>query len=152
MTKILLVDDSPLDVELALAALAENNLAEDVIVCNDGEEALDYLFCRGNFAQREKNYPHVMFLDLKMPKIDGLEVLSIIKSSPELKTIPVVMLTSSKEEKDLVKSYHLGVNSYVVKPVDFQEFLEVLQKLGLFWVMINQPPPVNVNIAIYDQD
>ncbi len=150
MTRILLVDDSPLDVELALAALAENNLAEDVMVCQDGEEALDYLFCRGNFIQREKIYPHVMLLDLKMPKVDGLEVLSIIKSAPELKTIPVVMLTSSREEKDLVKSYHLGVNAYVVKPVDFQEFLGVLQNLGLFWVTINQPPPSNANIAIDD--
>jgi CheY-like chemotaxis protein len=141
MKRILLVDDSSFDVELSLTALAETNLAENVIVVNDGESALDYLFCRGKFAKRESGNPVVVFLDVKMPKINGLEVLAQIKSDDKLKIIPVVMLTSSEEEKDLLNSYSLGVNAYVVKPVDFQEFMEVLQKLGLFWAVINQPPP-----------
>lgn len=141
MKRILLVDDSSFDVELSLTALAETNLAENVIVLKDGASALDYLFCRGKFTQRESSNPVVVFLDVKMPKINGLEVLAQIKSNDKLKTIPVVMFTSSREEQDLFNSYNLGVNAYVVKPVDFQEFREVLQNLGLFWAVINQPPP-----------
>ena len=142
--RILLVDDSPYDVELTLVALAESNLANEVVVASDGEEALDYLYRRGMYRQRAFGNPAVVLLDLKMPKVDGLEVLAQIKSDPALKTIPVVMLTSSREEQDLIKSYNLGVNAYVVKQVDFQEFMQALKELGLFWAVINQPPPGSV--------
>jgi CheY-like chemotaxis protein len=144
LMRILLVDDSPYDVELTLVALAESNLANEVVVASDGEEALDYLYRRGMYRQRAFGNPAVVLLDLKMPKVDGLEVLAQIKSDPALKTIPVVMLTSSREEQDLIKSYNLGVNAYVVKPVDFQEFMQALKELGLFWAVINQPPPGSV--------
>jgi CheY-like chemotaxis protein len=141
LARILLVEDDPRDVELTLTALGEYNLANEVVVTRDGEKALDYLYCRGEFSARSNDNPAVMLLDLKLPKIDGLEVLRQIKSDERLKLIPVVMLTSSHEEKDLVRSYRLGVNAYVVKPVDFREFLNAIKELGVFWALINQPPP-----------
>ena len=141
---ILLVDDNPNDIELALAALAENRLANDVIVVRDGEEALDYLHRRGIYKLRARGNPAVVLLDLKLPKIDGLEVLKELKSHDDLRQIPVVMLTSSREEQDLVRSYKLGVNAYVVKPVEFSEFMTAIKELGLFWAVINQPPPGSV--------
>ena len=141
LARILLVEDDPRDVELTLTALGESNLANEVVVARDGEQALDYLYCRGEFSTRVNDNPAVMLLDLKLPKIDGLEVLRQIKSDERLKLIPVVMLTSSHEEKDLVRSYRLGVNAYVAKPVDFHEFLNAIKELGVFWALINQPPP-----------
>lgn len=141
LKSILLVEDNPRDVELTLAALGEHNLANDVVVVNDGAEALDYLFYRGKYAMRSKGNPAVMLLDLKMPKVDGLQVLQTLKEHQELKMIPIVILTSSREERDLVKSYQLGVNAYVVKPVDFKEFVEAVSQLGVFWALINEPPP-----------
>ena len=144
LKRILLVEDSAHDVELTLAALEENRLANEVVVARDGEEALDYLHRRGIFKLRSSGHPAVVLLDLKLPKIDGLEVLKRIKSDDELRAIPVVMLTSSREEKDLVRSYNLGVNAYVVKPVDFHEFVDSLKELGLFWAVINQPPPGSI--------
>ncbi len=142
--RILLVEDSPNDIELTLAALAENHLANEVVVARDGEEALDYLYRRGMFKLREPGQPAVVLLDLKLPKVDGLEVLAQLKADPTLKVVPVVMLTSSHEEKDLVRSYNLGVNAYVVKPVDFHEFVEAVKEVGLFWAVTNQPPPGSV--------
>lgn len=142
--RILLAEDNPHDVEMALAALAEHNLTNEVVVVGDGAEALDYLYCRGNFAMRDGTNPAVIILDLRMPKVDGLEVLRTIKADERLQTIPVVVLTSSREEKDLVASYKLGVNAYVVKPVSFAEFLDALKLLGLFWAIINEPPPGSV--------
>jgi CheY-like chemotaxis protein len=144
MKRILLVEDDPRDVELTLTALEEHNLANEVVVAHDGEEALDYLHCRGNFAERRDENPAVLLLDLKLPKLDGLEVLQRIKSDENFKTIPVVVLTSSREEKDMVTSYQLGVNAYVVKPVDFYEFVNAIKELGMFWAIINEPPPGNV--------
>ena len=144
LKRILLVDDSAHDVELTLAALEQNRLANEVVVARDGEEALDYLYRRGIFKLRAAGHPAVVLLDLKLPKIDGLEVLKQIKTDEELRAVPVVMLTSSREEKDLVQSYNLGVNAYVVKPVDFHEFVDSLKELGLFWAVINQPPPGSV--------
>ena len=144
LKRILLVEDNPNDVELTLAALAENRLANEVIVARDGEEALDYLHRRGIFKMRSAGSPAVVLLDLKLPKIDGLEVLERIKADENLRAVPVVMLTSSREERDLVRSYELGVNAYVVKPVDFHEFVEAIKELGLFWAVINQPPPGSV--------
>jgi CheY-like chemotaxis protein len=138
---ILLAEDNPNDVELALEALSENNLANEVVVVNDGEEALDYLFCRGEFENRSTGNPAVILLDLKMPKIDGLEVLSVVRKEESLRSVPVVMLTSSREESDLVESYRLGVNAYVVKPVNFQQFTKAVSIIGLFWAVINEPPP-----------
>jgi len=138
--RILLMEDNPKDVELTLAALDEHNLANEVVVVRDGAEGLDYLYMRGQFQMRASGNPAVILLDLKMPKVDGLEVLRQVKSDSGLKTIPVVMLTSSREEKDLVLSYSLGVNAYVVKPVDFQEFLNAVKELGIFWAIINEPP------------
>jgi CheY-like chemotaxis protein len=145
--RILVVEDDPKDVELTLTALDEYNLANEVIVTRDGKEALDYLYCRGNFASRSDGNPAVLLLDLKLPKIDGLEVLQRIKSDEKLKATPVVVLTSSHEEKDLVASYKLGVNAYVVKPVDFHEFVNAIKELGMFWAVINQPPPGTVRRA-----
>ena len=142
--RILLVEDSPNDIELTLAALAENHLANEVVVARDGEEALDYLYRRGMFKLREPGQPAVVLLDLKLPKVDGLEVLAQLKADPALKVVPVVMLTSSHEEKDLVRSYNLGVNAYVVKPVDFPEFVEAVKEVGLFWAVINEPQPGSV--------
>ncbi len=141
LKRILLAEDNMRDIELTLAALEEHHLANEVIVVRDGAEALDYLYNRGNYAGSGHPLPAVMFLDLKMPKVDGLEVLRQIKSDPERKMIPIVMLTSSREEQDLVKSYQLGVNAYVVKPVDFQQFVESIKQLGLFWAIINETPP-----------
>jgi DNA-binding response OmpR family regulator len=142
--RILLVEDDPKDVELTLTALEEYNLANEVFVVGDGEDALDYLHCRGTFAMRTRENPAVMLLDLKLPKVDGLEVLQAIKSDNKLKVIPVVVLTSSREEKDMVASYKLGVNAYVVKPVDFHEFVNAIKELGVFWAIINEPPPGSV--------
>jgi DNA-binding response OmpR family regulator len=139
--RILLVEDDPKDVELTLIALEDYNLANEVIVLGDGAEALDYLHCRGNFAGRSSENPAVLLLDLKLPKVDGLEVLQQVKSDEKLQAIPVVVLTSSREEKDMVTSYKLGVNAYVVKPVDFHEFVNAIKELGVFWAIINEPPP-----------
>ncbi len=141
LKRILLVEDTSNDVELTLAALEEAHLANEVVVVRDGAEALDYLFERGEFNGRMPGLPAVVLLDLKLPKIDGLEVLERIKSDNALRIVPVVMLTSSREERDLVRSYDLGVNAYVVKPVDFVEFAQALRDLGLFWAVINEPPP-----------
>jgi CheY-like chemotaxis protein len=142
--RILMVEDDPKDVELTLSALEEYNLANEVVVTRDGERALDYLYYRGEYKTRSKGNPAVMLLDLKLPKVDGLEVLKQIKSDAELRMIPVVVLTSSKEEKDMVASYKLGVNAYVVKPVDFHEFVNAIKELGVFWAIINEPPPGSV--------
>ena len=140
--RILIVDDSPKDVELAIAALSEKNLANEVDVAEDGEEALDYLYKRGKFNGRKSVNPAVIIMDIKMPKVNGIEVLKHIRSNPEFKLIPVIMLTSSGEEKDLVESYKLGANAYVVKPVDITQFMEAIKVLGQFWAVINQPPPI----------
>jgi len=139
--RILLVEDDPRDVELTLTALDDYKLANEVVVCRDGQEALDYLFGRGKFSGRANENPAVILLDLKLPKVDGLEVLEQIKSDERLRMIPVVMLTSSHEEKDMMRSYKLGVNAYVVKPVDFHEFINAVKELGVFWAVINEPPP-----------
>jgi CheY-like chemotaxis protein len=144
LARILIVEDDPKDVELTLTALEEYNLANEVVVARDGEEALDYLYCRGNFKMRSSDNPAVLLLDLKLPKVDGLEVLQQIRSDEKLKLIPVVVLTSSREEKDMVASYKLGVNAYVVKPVDFHEFVNAIKELGIFWAVINEPPPGSV--------
>jgi DNA-binding response OmpR family regulator len=142
--RILLVEDDPKDVELTLTALEEYNLANEVIVARDGEEALEYLYSRGKFKTRPNGNPAVILLDLKLPKVDGLEVLKQIKSEEKLRMMPVVVLTSSKEEKDMVASYKLGVSAYVVKPVDFHEFVNAIKELGVFWAIINEPPPGSV--------
>ena len=142
--RILIVEDDPKDVELTLTALEEYKLANEVVVTRDGEEALDYLYCRGNFKKRSSNNPAVLLLDLKLPKVNGLEVLQQVKSDEKLKMIPVVVLTSSREEKDLVASYKLGVNAYVVKPVDFHEFVNAIKELGIFWAVSNEPPPGSI--------
>ena len=142
--RILMVEDDPKDVELTMTALEGYNLANEVIVTRDGEEALDYLYRRGKYTTRSSDHPAVILLDLKLPKIDGLEVLRQVKSDDNLKMIPVVVLTSSHEEKDLVSSYRLGVNAYVVKPVDFHEFVNAIKELGIFWAIINAAPPGSV--------
>jgi CheY-like chemotaxis protein len=142
--RILMVEDDPKDVELTLTALEDYNLANEVVVTRDGQQALDYLYCRGEYNTRSRDNPAVMLLDLKLPKVDGLEVLKQVKSDGELRVIPVVVLTSSKEEKDMVASYQLGVNAYVVKPVDFHEFVNAIKELGVFWAVINEPPPGSV--------
>jgi CheY-like chemotaxis protein len=139
--KILLVEDDPHDVELTLAALAEGRVTNEIVVARDGEEALDYLYRRGAHESRRAENPIVVLLDLKLPKIDGLEVLKRVKTEPALKNVPVVMLTSSREERDVLTSYDLGANGYVVKPVGFQDFVEAVKEVGLFWVVINQSPP-----------
>lgn len=137
--EIILVEDNPRDVELTLRALKKQNLANNVQVLVDGAEALDYIFCTGAYADRDmNNHPKVILLDLKLPKVDGLEVLRRIKSDERTARIPVVVLTSSREEKDVVESYKLGVNSYIVKPVDFDKFTEAVSKLGLYWVLLNE--------------
>lgn len=139
--EILLVEDNPNDVELTLYAFQEHNLTNQVHVVRDGAEALDFLFCRGPYAGRDcGERPKVILLDLKLPKVDGLEVLRAVKADPELRDIPVVVLTSSAEERDVVESYRLGVNSYIVKPIDFAAFLEVVAKIGLYWVLTNRVP------------
>jgi CheY-like chemotaxis protein len=139
--RILLVEDDPNDVELTLSALNESRLANEVVVARDGEEALDYLYRRGTYVSRGEANPAVMLLDLKLPKVDGIEVLERVKADPHLRAIPVVVLTSSREEQDLVRSYNSGTNAYVVKPVDFQEFVQAVRELGLFWAIVNHPPP-----------
>ena len=139
-----MVEDSRHDAELILAALADGHLADEVVVVRDGAEALDYLYLRGPSELRAGKNPAVVLLDIKLPGIDGLEVLRRIKSDPALRSIPVVMLTSSREDQDLVESYGLGANAYVVKPVDFREFVEAVKQVGLFWGVINQPPPGSV--------
>jgi CheY-like chemotaxis protein len=140
--QILLVEDNPKDVKLTLHALREDNLGNTIQVARDGEEALDYLFCRGQFASRTFDRPpRLVLLDLKLPKVDGLEVLRAVKGDPRTKAIPVVVLTSSREECDLVESYKLGVNAYIQKPVDFDSFRQAVKQLGLFWLVVNQPPP-----------
>ncbi len=138
---ILLAEDNAEDVELTLEALASHNLANTVVVVRDGAQALEYLYYEGDFRLRERGEPAVVLLDIKMPKVDGLEVLRRIKADPKLRTIPVVILTSSREERDLVEGYELGVNAYVVKPVDFSEFVEAVKSLGVFWALVNEPPP-----------
>ena len=138
---ILLAEDNLKDVELTLNALADHHLANQVVVVRDGAEALDYLYERGQFASHQNGLPILVLLDLKMPKVDGLEVLRQIKTDPRLKRIPVVIMTSSREEKDLVNGYELGVNSYVVKPVRFKEFVDSVKQLGVYWALINEPPP-----------
>lgn len=144
--RILLVDDSPNDVELTLTALEKHKLANEVVVVHDGAEALDYLHRRGRFKLRADGTPVVVLLDIKLPKVDGLEVLQRMRSDPNLRRTPVVMLTSSREEQDIVRSYNLGVNAYVVKPVDFHEFVNAICELGLFWAVINQPPPTSAPV------
>jgi CheY-like chemotaxis protein len=143
LKSILLVEDQSKDVELTLAALAEHHLANEVAVARDGVHALDYLHCRGKFAGRANGHPAVILLDIKMPRLNGLEVLRRIKADPQLKLIPVVMLTSSREEPDLVESYKLGVNAYVVKPVDFQQFVDAVKQVGAFWAVLNEAPPIS---------
>ncbi|WNG49731.1 response regulator [Archangium minus] len=141
LKRVLLVEDSPNDAELTLEAFAESGLANEVVWVRDGSEALDYLHREGSFANRPDGLPAVVLLDLKMPKVDGLQVLEQVKNHPQLKSVPVVMLTSSREESDLARSYGLGVNAYVVKPVGFPEFVRALKELGLFWAVVNEPPP-----------
>jgi two-component system response regulator len=141
---ILLVEDNRDDMDLALHALQREKLANRIFVARDGEEALDFLFCRGAFAQRSFDHPpKLVLLDLKLPKVDGMEVLKQIKSDPRTKTTPVVIMTSSKEERDLVVGYNLGANSYIQKPVDFDQFRETVKTVGLYWLVINQLAPVN---------
>ena len=147
LDRILLVDDSPRDTEMALDALAQHNLANEVVALRDGVEALDYLYGRGQFAGRANGQPAVVLLDLKMPKVDGLEVLRQMKGDPQLKTIPVVVLTSSREEQDLARSYQLGANAFIVKPVQFQAFVEAVKLVGAFWAVVNEPPPGSVRSA-----
>ncbi len=143
LKRILLVDDSERDREMALEALASHNLANEVVPLRDGVEALDYLYRRGDFAGRPEGLPAVILLDLKMPRMDGLEVLRVLKGDPALRAIPIVVMTSSREESDLVRSYESGANAYVVKPVRFQEFLEAVRQLGAFWALLNEPPPAS---------
>jgi CheY-like chemotaxis protein len=138
--KILFAEDNPRDVELTLEALGDHNLANNVIVVRDGVEAMDYLRCEGKYKQRKPGNPAVLLLDIKMPRMDGIEVLKTIRGDNKLKKLPVVMLTSSREEQDLIKSYELGVNAYVVKPVDFKEFIEAVKQVGVFWAVINEVP------------
>ncbi len=140
---ILLAEDNPNDVELILEAFGQHNLVENVQVVHDGAEALDFLYCKGKFAARSNGNPICVLLDVKMPKVDGLEVLRTIKNDPNLKTIPVVMVTSSKEEKDIIESYNLGTNAYVIKPVNFAQFIDAIGTLGYFWAVLNEPP-INV--------
>lgn len=147
LRRILMVEDDARDVELSLTALEQYNLANEVVVVADGEEALDYLYQRGKFMARPNGNPAVLLLDLKLPKVDGLEVLQQIKRDDRLKMIPVVVLTSSREERDMVASYQLGVNAYVVKPVDFHEFVNAVKELGIFWALINEPPPGSIKRA-----
>jgi CheY-like chemotaxis protein len=138
---ILLVEDNLQDIELTIDALKRNNVANEVVSARHGGEGLDYLYRRGIFKDRAPGLPVVVFLDLKMPKVDGLEVLRAVKSDPELKVVPIVMLTSSREEADLVRSYQLGANGYVVKPVGFDQFTDAIRQLGIFWAVLNEPPP-----------
>ena len=137
---ILYVEDNPLDIELTLEALKENNIANPIVVTNDGVEALEYLNCEGTHTGRKSGNPGIILLDLKMPRMDGLEFLAIIKNDIKFKRIPVIMLTSSREEKDLIKGYDIGVNAYIVKPVDFTSLIEITKQIGIFWTIINELP------------
>jgi two-component system, response regulator len=138
---ILLIEDNPNDVELTLRALKKNNILNKIQVIDDGADAIDYLLRKGKYSNRNsKNEPKVIILDLKLPKINGLEILRLVKGEQNLKTIPVVVLTSSSEEQDVVESYKLGVNSYIVKPVDFEKFINAVKELGFYWLLLNQPP------------
>jgi two-component system response regulator len=140
---ILLVEDNPNDVIMTLDALRENKLANQVEVVRDGAEALDFLFCQGDYAHRNINHqPRFVLLDLKLPKVTGLEVLKKIRADPRTRMIPVVVMTTSTEDRDIVESYQLGVNSYIVKPVDFEQFIQSVRQLGLYWLLLNQPPPL----------
>lgn len=139
--RILLAEDSARDVELTIEALDQYHLANEVFVVEDGTEVLDYLYCRGKFERRVNRPPAVVLLDIKMPRMNGIEVLREIRASEEFRSLPVVMLTSSREERDIIESYDLGINAYVVKPVDFQEFIEAVKTLGLFWAVVNEPRP-----------
>lgn len=141
LKRILLVEDDPQDIELTLNTLAEHNLANEVILTRDGTEAIDYLYCQGSYTDRTKGNPAVILLDLKMPKMDGLQVLKRLKQDEQLRMIPVVILTSSREDRDLIECYRYGVNAYVVKPVRFTEFVEAVKNIGIFWALINEPPP-----------
>ena len=145
---ILLVEDNPNDLELTLVALERGRLANDVVVVRDGAEALDYLYRRGAWAERAQGHPAFVLLDLKLPKVDGLQVLEVIKGDENLRQVPIVMLTSSREEQDLLRSYRLGVNAYVVKPVGFGEFIEAVQEVGGFWAVLNEPPPGSARLAL----
>jgi CheY-like chemotaxis protein len=138
---ILLVEDNPKDLELALVALERSNLANEVVVARDGAEALDYLKCEGAYAHRPCGNPAVVLLDLKLPKVDGLQVLEAIRGMPHLARLPVVILTSSREDKDVLRGYDLGANAFVVKPVDFKDFIQAVKDLGVFWAVLNEPPP-----------
>lgn len=144
LKRLLLVEDDPRDVELTLTALAENKLANEVMVVNDGEEALDYLHRRGKFRLRASGNPAAVLLDLKLPKVDGLGVLRQLRHDPQLQMIPVVILTSSREEQDVIESYKLGVNAYVVKPIDFKDFVAAVKEVGLFWAVVNEAPPGSI--------
>ena len=141
LKKILLAEDNPKDVELTIEALSDSNLANRVVVVRDGVETLEYLRCEGEYSGREPELPSVLLLDIKMPRKDGIEVLKEIRSDPKLKLLPVVMLTSSREDKDLLNSYYSGVNAYVVKPVNFGGFIDAIKQLGIFWGLINELPP-----------
>lgn len=143
---ILLVEDNPHDLELTLVALERSQLANDVIVKRDGAEALDYLLRRGEHQSRDDGNPAVLLLDLKLPKVDGLEVLKTVRETPGLRSIPVVMLTSSREEPDLMRAYEMGVNAYVVKPVEFKDFVAAISDLGVFWAVLNEPPPGSLRL------
>jgi CheY-like chemotaxis protein len=147
LKRILLVEDSANDVELILTSLADNHIANEVVVARDGEEALDFLYRRGLFRLRMSGNPVVVLLDLKLPKVDGLEILAQLRADPALRFVPVVVLTSSREEPDLRRCYELGTNAYVVKPIDFHEFVEVIKQVGLFWAVVNQPPPQAIGSA-----
>lgn len=149
---ILLVEDNPNDLELTLIALEKSQLANEVIVVRDGAEALDYLYARGAWAGRTAGNPAVVLLDLKLPKVDGIEVLREVRGSEKLRSMPIVMLTSSREEQDLLRSYSLGVNAYVVKPVDFKEFVRAIADLGVFWAVVNEPPPGSARYVRPPQD
>lgn len=139
--EILLVEDNPSDLELAMHALQKYNLANNIEIKRDGAEALDFVFCQGKYAQRDiEKTPKIILLDLKLPKVDGLEVLNKIKSNPQTRNIPVVVMTSSNQERDIVESYELGVNSYIVKPVDFEQFADAVRNIGFYWLLLNEPP------------
>ena len=144
LKRVLLVEDNPNDVELTMAAFQESHLANEVVVATDGAEALDYLFRKGAFAGRLPGNPAVVLLDLKLPKVNGLQVLESVRKEPEMRALPIVVLTSSREEPDLKRCYELGVNAYVVKPVDFGDFIRAVGNLGVFWALINQPPPGSI--------
>lgn len=142
LTRILMAEDNPHDVEMTLNALSEHGLANAIDVVNDGVQALDYMFRRGAFASRKEGNPGLLILDIKMPRLDGLQVLEQIRQADQFKSLPIVMLTASRQERDLVESYRLGVNAFVVKPVEFHEFADAMKTLGLFWAILNEPPPL----------